>query len=598
MVLVTRSRVELLGSEDRPLRLNWRGQLRRSPATPSSLDMQFVLQDDRNGSQQVQWLPFAEFGYYPLDTEFRGRETWFPVDAVRSFRELQLHDDFMAPDDVSLALCHEVSTETSKALSGAEHRITIDRSKRPPVIIANTEIARFYLTAISLLASDLLSFDIDPEKAFKNVCDPRGTRWLEDGVLQIAPHHGYLSRPAAQQLGLVSASDDIIDFWSQTIKTLRGLYAGKRPLRFHNWLPQGAGELEAVCRRRTITNESGKVEAVVELKEIVRDRRILPMHSLVVQLPFRADTGLIEEVNAALDEDSDVPEPRTRNLLDRLLGQRGSPGSRSAIVAIAGRTLPRAFPGLEGLTVEYVRKKAPLHPVSAIIERFNNLDGAAPGKTKPKGSSARIVHRHSSGEPRREVDFGLPIASPSSQDCIEWIALDASKLDPAIIALRETAILMANSGQMASGAPSLIDAPGEMVMAGIVPTSWGRWSTGHVPDRQRRLFGLPVVVEDRFFWIVELESSDKSRPHGIGVLQPAGAFEPEDFLNDYLAGIRQRQLKAPAGTVAAPFPKGHFPDASVGYLKHSGTRLIPLYLVRAIRLRCKRIIDEQRLLSA
>ena len=597
MVLIARSRVELLGSEDRPLRLIWRGPLRRSPVTRSSLEIQLVLADDRDRSQQVQWLPFAEFGYYPLETEFRGFETWFPVDAVRTFRKLQLDVDFMVPDNIGSALSHNISTETRSALSGAAYRMSLDQSKRPPVAIANNEIARFYLTAISLLASDLLSFDIDPEKAFKNVCEPRATRWLEEGVFQIAPRHGYLARPAAQQLGLVLASDDIISFWSKAIKMQRYLHATNQTLTFHGWLPEGAGELDGVCQRRTVRSDDAGVEAVVHIREIVRDRRTLPMHTLAVQLPFRADRGLIEEVNAALNGDSDAPEPQTRNLLDRLLGRRGSPSSRSAVVAIAGRTLPRAFPGLERMTVEYIRKKGPLHPVSAIIERFNNLDGAALGKAKGRGSSARIVHRHASGEPRREVDFGLPIAPPSALDRIEWTTLETCNLDPALIAFREAANLMAGSGHVASGAPALIDAPGDMAMAGIVPASWGRWSTGYALDRQRRLFGLPVVIEGRFFWIVELESSDKSRPHGIGVLQPTGAFEPEDFLNDYLSGIRQRQLKAPAGTVAAPFPKGHFPDASVGYLKHSGTRLIPLHLVRAIKMRCKRMIDEQRLLS-
>lgn len=176
MVLITRSRVDLLGSEDRPLRLIWRGPLRRSPVTRASLDILLVLADEGSGTHSIQWLPFSEFGYYPLDTEFRGQETWFPVDAIRAFRKLEAQEDFLVPDEVGLNVNYEVSVEVTKAFSGFQHRMTLDRSHNPPIVIANMEIGRFYLAAISLLANDLLSFDIDPAKAFKSVCNPRETR--------------------------------------------------------------------------------------------------------------------------------------------------------------------------------------------------------------------------------------------------------------------------------------------------------------------------------------------------------------------------------------------------------------------------------------
>lgn len=597
MVLITHSRVDLLGSEDRPLRLVWRGPLRRSPVTRASLDILLVLADARSGEQSMQWLPFSEFGYYPLDTEFRGQETWFPVDAIRNFRTLAAQEDFLVPDEVALKVNHEVSAEVTAAISGFQHRMTLDRSQNPPVVIANMEIGRFYLAAISLLANDLLSFDVDPGKAFKAVCNPRETR-LEDGVLLVAPHHGYLSRPAALQVSLLSISDDILAFWAAAIRQFRALNAGKRPLNFHGWFPQGSGEIDGVSRRRTIEGEGGQVETVVELKEIVRDRRVLPLHTVVVQMPYNTDSGVIDELNAGIDAEGEAPSPRTRNLLDQLLGRSGStPGTRSALVAIAGHTLPRAFPALDGLTVEYVRKRGPLHSVAAALSIFKSVEGAASGKPRPTGVSARITHRHASGEPRREIDFDLMVAPPAELDPIEWLELRGTNLQPAIAALHEAGVRFAQKGLVPSDVPSLIDADDGNMKAGIIPASWGRWSEGYARNRRRRLFVLPLVVEERFFWIIELESNDKSKPHGLGVLQPAGGFEPEVFLNDFVAGVRRRQLKAPSGTVAAPFPRGHFPDASVGYLKHTGERLKPIFLESAIRLRCKRMIDEQRLLS-
>ena len=76
MVHVTRSRVDLLGSDDRPLR--------RSPTTRSSLDILLVFTNAQDESQPDQWRPFAELGYYPLETEFRGPSNWFPIDAIRA----------------------------------------------------------------------------------------------------------------------------------------------------------------------------------------------------------------------------------------------------------------------------------------------------------------------------------------------------------------------------------------------------------------------------------------------------------------------------------------------------------------------------------
>ena len=84
----------------------------------------------------------------------------------------------------------------------------------------------------------------------------------------------------------------------------------------------------------------------------------------------------------------------------------------------------------------------------------------------------------------------------------------------------------------------------------------------------------------------------------MGLLMPLGAFEPSDFLANYLANIARRQRASAPGIVAAPFPKGSYPDAWVASLHHRKRRLIAARLADAIVARCERAVAEQRLLTS
>ena len=508
----------------------------------------------------------------------------------------------MVPDGTALALDQPISPVLQRSLDTASHRRTLDRSHTPTLVVANGEIARFYLSAISVLAYDLLSLDIDRHTAFSKLCEPKKTRLSEGGMLHIAPKLGYLSRPAAMQLALAHACPDIIDYWSNTITQLRALHASGEPLTFHRWLPEGTGKIEATTRTRVIRKDSiGPEETVVELREIVQDLRVIELKSLVIELPPGTDRSVIEDLNGGLeDSEFDKVEPRTRNLLDRLLGRTASlPGSKSVQVAIAGRRFSHAFPALEHIDVEYVKRRSLFgfgRPKGDVRdERISEIGIGPKGRG---GSSAWIRGTFPSESPRREVDYDQLMAPPLASGPLTWEPVDTSSLPASQRAMIAAGDVLVGRGFVPNGIEYSRPIDGQRAFCAKADPAWGNWSAAMRPGDTRRIFALPLVIEERFFWVLEIEANENRRSHGMGLLMPLGPFEPSDFLINYLANIARRQRASVPGIVAAPFPKGSYPDAWVASLHHRKRRLIATRLADAIVARCERAIVEQRLLSS
>lgn len=597
-------KVQTLGSRERPISLSFRGPLRLNPVKPTELEifLGFTLLIGDAEDLEFDWLPLSDYGYFPLGTEFHGDHTVFPSEPSILIASLTREEDFMVPDGTALALDHPISSDRQRSLDTASHRRTLDRSHTPTLVVANGEIARFYLSAISVLAYDLLSLDINRDAAFAKLCQPKKTRLMGDGTLHVAPKLGYLSRPAAMQIALTHACPDIIDYWSNTITQLRALHADGEPLTFHRWLPEGTGKIEATTRTRVIRkNGIGAEETVVELREIVQDLRAIELKSLVIELPSGTDRSVLEDLNEGLeDPEFDKVEPRTRNLLDRLLGRTASlPGSKSVQIAIAGRRFSHAFPALEHIDVEYVKRRRLFglgRPKGDV--RDQRIFKLGTGPKGRGGSSAWSRATFPSESPRRKVDYDQLMAPPVASGPLAWEPIDTWSLPASQRAMIAAGDVLVGRGFIPSGIEYSRPIDGQRAFCAKADPAWGNWSASMRPGDTRRIFALPLVIEERFFWALEIEASEKRRSHGMGLLMPLGAFEPSDFLANYLANIARRQRASAPGIVAAPFPKGSYPDAWVASLHHRKRRLIAARLADAIAVRCERAVAEQRLLTS
>lgn len=594
------SRIALPGERNAALELVFRGPLRLSLTSKSELEILLGIGslNDPGDDPCLHWLPFSEYGYYPLGARFLGDRTIFPIEPTVHVSRLTLQEDFLVPDGQMLSLERPISPELESQLNSYRHRRTLDRSQHPPITLANGEIGRFYLSAISLMAADLLSLDIKRKAALNRICDPKQTKWLDPGLLQVAPRFGLMSKPAAMQLALVTACEDILDYWTDVTTQFRALHAENRPLVIHRWLPQRTDRIEATTRSRTIRNEEGgPIEGVLELREIVRDFREVGIQSLIVQLPFGVDRGVINELNAGLADPQIITEPRSRSLLDRLLRLSGArPGSRSVAVAMAGKSLSRAFPAMAGLPVEFVRKTS-LFPV-AIPRKETSvriIDAAGMGHPTPYGAAARILHGYLSEKRRNEIDFNRLLAPPSATTTPAWEHVQIATLSAHLHAFCQAGVILSERGLIARHVQSSLRGRDGYCSFVRVPQSAGRRPEG-ASRNARRIFAIPVILEEYFFWVVEIEPSARGKSHGIGVVMPIGEFEPSEFLQNYIANILYRYQRVEPGSAAAPFPSGTFIDAHVAYLKHMRRRLIPIRLAQAIEDRCKRMLDEARIL--
>lgn len=597
-------KLSLLGSSDDPAELMVRGPVRICPADRTQLEMQFGFRHP-NRSDPVklgyQWLPFASFGYYPQHTVFFGETIRFPDERYSNFPKPVPTTDFHVPNGTLLALDHPVDSFDIEILNKVQTHNFVDWHQKPPTTVNAAEIARFYLTPVSLIARELLKIDHSREKALRQIFNPERTFWIEDDVLHIAPEYGFLSRSGALQAALIVMCGDIERYWSKTISRFRKCHVEGTPLEFREVFPDEAGNLSVVTRDRVITdNDTGQIRSVIEFHRIVQDRRNVRARDVIVELPKWADHGLIEDLNDGADIAEQLAIPRERSLIDRLLKRQFGAGAHAVNYVIAAHTISEAFPSLASIKLQYERRRGPfVSAQKSFQEILNRVDGFSFGKAGRSGAAAHLRHVTGDVPIHREIDFDRFIAPPIDCSPAAVQPFDPHKMNGQMRAFVFAAHLLQERGQVRSNLPASVPDGDASVNALIFGDQWGSW--GRVTGRpfNRRALVLPIVVHDQLFWAVEIECVAKYEKLALGIVQPLVDLPAEQFLDYYLAHVARRMGGNPGtGMVAAPFPTGEFADANVTSLKHTRSRLLAFNLAQALVSKCEWLIERRRLLSS
>lgn len=240
--------------------------------------------------------------------------------------------------------------------------------------VPSGEIFRFYFGAISLGAASFMSLAVSDQDS-GGLVDPEHTRFLEPGVLQIAPISGLADRSSALQLAMLLHSPELMGMWRKTVDQFIAdqAWGGSQ---FYPPIELPASRYPFTLQGLGVDVRQGLLGVGYERGfmtwSIVSDYRPAPFRRLVIKLPY----GMSEVDLDQPEEAEEAPAARYANLVpnDLKLESRRRPGVAAGRMSHQMESLQRAFPRLAGVQVDY---EAPPAPRSA-----NRRAAAAPLKER------------------------------------------------------------------------------------------------------------------------------------------------------------------------------------------------------------------------
>ena len=248
--------------------------------------------------------------------------------------------------------------------------------------VPSGEIFRFYFGALSLGAASFMSLAVSDQDGV-GLVDPEHTRFLEPGVLQIAPISGLADRSSALQLAMLLHSPELMAMWRLTVDQFIADQAAGSSL-FYPPIQLPASRNPYTLQGLSVDVRQGLLGGGYERGfmtwAIISDYRPAPFRRLVIKLPY----GMSEIDLDQPDEDQEEGPTRHANLLpsDLKLESRRRPGVAAGRMSHHMESLQRAFPRLASVQVDY---EAPLAPRSSskrtalappeerVIEEFSAL---------------------------------------------------------------------------------------------------------------------------------------------------------------------------------------------------------------------------------
>lgn len=370
-----------------------------------------------------------------------------------------------------------------------------------PYMIPSAEILRFYFGALSLTAASFMEIATDGEPA-ASLIDREHTRFLEPGVLQIAPREGLADRGSALQLALLLMSPDLRAMWWQVAQGF--ILAGARgedkyfPAAV---LAPGRHSFSVLGERQLVESEKYDInpDQVFKVSSILSDYRPAPFRRLIIKLP----QGLTEHDLDRLEDDPPEAHARFSTIVapNAPIENRRRPGRQVARLSPHHESLRRAFPGLGRVEIDYdlprTMRRTPANTEwrQRIVEELSALPL---GRSNP--GVGRVLFRPSptyappevSAVPTRllfeQSEFELGVFRPV---VAQTLAFPLPAFIGAFAKLRRE-----RSGSLVGQITEL--AASDEVMLLQAPSSWG-------PAARGRSFGVGVIeVEDRAVYAFEM----------------------------------------------------------------------------------------------
>jgi hypothetical protein len=592
---------DLLGY-GKPLKLVHQGVLRRSASFKNELEVQcvFLPLDAVKNDYVLIWLSYAKFGFYPMGTIFDGSLIRHPDNLQSSAIGNLVQSESTYFADRQFVWRTAPFPDKLDHLPGHPRREFIDRTRNPIISVSAFEIARFYLSAISLMADDLLSLDHALPKVLNRICNMGRSKEIGERSYRIAPRFGYLSRSCAKQSAMLIGCPRILDYWRLAIAQLRVDHSQKKFLDFIGWFPDEKPTISAHLVPTLLMNDDD-VKTILTATQILSETRALPFDHLQIELPFGVDEELFKDAENE-EEDAALPrQPYRYKTLSKWLNRNDylKPSLRGKVVAAAGRTLVQSFPAYENVEIEIVRQRLFMGPPQVRKERVaETVSDVAIGKKSADGEAASIRHRFIDKAPLRirgTADYSQDLAPSSASEYPLFVGASSTVINNRFKCFFDAARAMQQRGMLHEDQSSLAADPPLTYIFLEFPRSWGIWGWCTAKGRGRRAAYMQIEIDGAVIWVLELECLTKYEKFPVGLIHARDVRDPEEFLTAYLAAMDKRLSKSHLSDgLEGPWPTGSFNDVDIERLVHTRRRLDGEELAKSLFHKSRYLLDKAR----
>jgi hypothetical protein len=327
------------------------------------------------------WFPLSELAFLPVNFGFR---TSGEVETLRSGRTQHLRG--FRPVQ-ALALKETTHYAMTTAATGTQLGVEATRTtplrvqlnRKPALVVAGAELARFYLASLGMVAHQLLVADYDLDSAVAKLVDPERTGWVDENTFEIAPVSPLCDTGSALQLALLLASPDLLQFWREIATNARAARIRGEPGVLDAPTPAATKHVVAHTMSYMLALPGGRVRAL-RVTRIESDLRPSPFAALIVHLPY----SFVTPSDPDDDDVSDEPkgERRQRRLADDLkLNRKERPGRTHIKLAALGQSFRSAFPRLQEVEVRHMggRERPPVRGSRGKVDTIKEVSTLPPG---------------------------------------------------------------------------------------------------------------------------------------------------------------------------------------------------------------------------
>ncbi len=485
-----------------------------------------------------------------------------------------------------------------------QHSLYMDANEDDVVAIDAKEIARFYIGLCNLLIGELSISYADDSDPLDNIVNRERSGWIDDEktIFAIYPRRAYCGLESSVQIALLLADDEIYTFIWSTLLYIKMSMIEQKTAGF--FLPFTGDGMSFSALTETIFSPvvNGQQHKFEKVMQIISDYREPPFKELIINYPFPgSDSGDgPSDDSGTEDREDDYDEGNPYFDPDSPVSGRWRPSNKSTRIKIGAKQLAKALPSWGRVTISSAysgdtpkTKHRPKKPKEAIPAPFSSPlagDGKSKGLGVGPAAAANFVDMV---RPKIEVTpINLMGQFPESM-------LDECQVGYSELHLLSRSFVKAGdeiANFLASNLLSSCNNENGYIRVFQLPEDWGRFSRKSRNGFSRFVLALPVEIEGRIVWALEINRRNDSEKFSMGIVTAEDArSDPIQFLAHFLFAITQRKSIPRGDEPRGTWPNSSYLDARIDNLHHTRSRYHHGNLGMTILQRCRWLASPSEL---
>jgi hypothetical protein len=485
-----------------------------------------------------------------------------------------------------------------------QRSLYMDENGYEVVAIDAIEIARFYIGLCNLLIGELSISYSDDSDPLDNIVNREKSGWVDDEktIFAIYPRRAYCGMESSLQIALLLADEEIYTFIWSTLLYIKMDLMKRNVTGF--FLPFTGDGMKFSALTETIFSQvvNGQQHKFQKVVQIISDYREPPFKELIINYPFSGRSSAESppgdsEIN---DPDTDPDEGNPYFDPNGPVSGRWRPSNKSTRIKIGAKQLAKALPSWERVTVSSAysgdtpktkhrpktRKEPPTAPFSSPLPGVGESRGLGIGPAAAANYADMV-------RPKIEITpLNLMMQYPEAflGECqVEYGSLHF--LSRSFLKAGEEIANFLDLDLMSSG-----NAEGDYVRAFQLPEDWGRFSRKSRNGFPRYLLALPVEIEGRIVWVLEINRRNDSEKFSMGIATAEDArSDPIQFLSHFMFAITQRKSIPRGDEPRGTWPTSSYLDVRIDNLHHTRSRYHHGNLGMTILQRCRWLASPSEL---